>query len=213
MEQKFSNNSLDLETLREFCKQEGEAVTYRKGDQLEREGDPARWFAFVTEGCFKYVKYGVSERLRVLEGSSVAERRAGGRSMGFDKAHITWFSFEGEFVVDYPTFLYGRPSQTTIEAMMPSRVLRVTGQQLEQFFDQSKETMKLRAAIAEHILSQFRSRYLDLHCTTARERYDLLMQRCPGIVELLDLQDIASFLNVHPNTISKIRRNITFDGK
>ena len=70
--------------------------------------------------------------------------------------------------------------------------------------------MELRAVIAEHILFQFRSRYLDLHCTTARERYDLLMQRCPGIVEHLDLQDIASFLNVTPKTISKIRKEITF---
>ena len=25
-----------------------------------------------------------------------------------------------------------------------------------------------------------------------------------------DLEDIASFLNVHPNTVSKIRRDITF---
>ncbi|MBR2114731.1 MAG: Crp/Fnr family transcriptional regulator [Prevotella sp.] len=191
MEQKFSNNSLDLETLREFCKREGEAVTYRKGDQLEREGDPARWFAFVTEGCFKYVTHGISD----------------------DREHITWFSFQGEFVVDYPTFLYGRPSQTTIEAMMPSRVIRVTGQQLEQFFDQSKETMILRAIIAEHILFQFRSRYLDLHCTTARERYEMLMQRCPGIVDHLALQDIASFLNVTPQTISKIRKEITFDSR
>ena len=191
MEQKFSNNSLDLETLREFCKREGEAVTYRKGDQLEREGDPARWFAFVTEGCFKYVTHGISD----------------------DREHITWFSFQGEFVVDYPAYLYGRPAQTTIEAMMPSRVIRVTGEQMRQYFDQSKETMELRAIIAEHILSQFQSRYIDLHRTTARERYDLLMQRCPGIVEHLDLQDIASFLNVHPNTISKIRRNITFEGQ
>ena len=191
MEQKFSNNNLDLETLREFCKREGEAVTYRKGDQLEREGDPARWLALVESGCFKYVTHGISD----------------------DREHITWFSFEGEFVVDYPTFLYARPSQTTIVAMMPSRVIRVTGEQLEHYFDQSKETMKLRAIIAEHILFQFRSRYLDLHCTTARERYDLLMQRCPGIVEHLDLQDIASFLNVHPNTISKIRRDITFESR
>ena len=188
MEQKYGNNSIDLQTLQEFCRREGEMVVYHKGDQLEREGDPARWLAFVESGCFKYVTHGLSD----------------------DKAHITWFSFEGEFVVDYPTFLYGRPSQTTIEAMMPSRVIRVTGQQLEQFFDQSKETMKLRAIIAEHILFQFRSRYLDLHCTTARERYDLLMQRCPGIAEHLDLQDIASFLNVTPQTISKIRKEITF---
>ena len=191
MEQRFSNNNLDLETLRDFCKREGEAVIYRKGDQLEREGDPARWLAYVESGCFKYVNYGISD----------------------ERAHITWFSFEGEFVVDYPTFLYGRPSQTTIEAMMPSRVLRVTGQQLEQYFSQSIETMKLRAVIAEHILFQFRSRYLDLHCATPRERYDLLMQRCPGIVKLLDLQDIASFLNVTPKTISKIRKEITFGKK
>ena len=190
MEQKFNNNRLDLQVLREFCEHEGEAVEFLKGDQLEREGDPARWFGLVTEGCFKYVNHSSD-----------------------DREHITWFSFEGEFVVDYPTFLYARPAQTTIVAMMPSRVLRVTGEQMRQFFDQSKETMELRAVIAEHILCQFRSRYLDLHCTTARERYDLLMQRCPGIVDHLDLQDIASFLNVHPNTISKIRHDITFDGR
>ena len=188
MEQKFGKNSIDIEALREFCEREGKEVTYRKGDQLEREGDPARWFGFVTEGCFKYVTYGISD----------------------NKPHLTWFSFEGEFVGDYATCLYGRPSQATIEAMMPSSVLRVTGQQLEQFFNQNMETMKLRAMIGEHILSQFSSRYLDLHCTTPRERYEMLLQRCPGIVEHLALQDIASFLNVTPKTISMIRKDITF---
>jgi CRP-like cAMP-binding protein len=211
----FSKNSLDLETLREFCKREGEAINYYKGDQLERECDPARWFAYVESGCFKYVNHGVSNdkapTKRELSSSlDMAERE---EAQPKDKEHITWFSFEGEFVVDYPTFLYGRPSQTTIVAMMPSRVIRVTGEQMKQYFSQSIETMELRALIAEHLLEQFRSRYLDLHCTTARERYNLLMQRCPGIVDHLDLQDIASFLNVHPNTISKIRRDITFYGR
>ena len=45
MEQKFNNNRLDLQMQREFCEREGEEIVYRKGDQLEREGDPARWFA------------------------------------------------------------------------------------------------------------------------------------------------------------------------
>ena len=85
MEQKFSNNSIDLQVLREFCEREGEAVAYRKGDQMEREGDPARWFAFVESGCFKYVNRS-SERLRV-----------GDRSSGIGREHITWFSFAGEF--------------------------------------------------------------------------------------------------------------------
>ena len=171
MEYKFEKNKMDLHVLREFCEREGEAVEYRKGDQLEREGDPARWFAFVTDGCFKYVNHSSD-----------------------DKEHITWFSFAGEFVVDYPNCLDGRPSQTTIEAMMPSRMLRVSGEQLVDFFRQDAEKMELRSIIAEHILFQFRSRYIDLHCATARERYERLLQRCPGIVEHLDLQDIASFL-------------------
>ena len=190
MEQKFSNNGLDLKELREFCEREGEEVTYRKGDQLEREGDPARWFAFVESGCFKYVNHSSD-----------------------DREHITWFSFAGEFVVDYPTFLYDRPAQTTIEAMMPSSVLRVTGQQLMQFYDKSKDTMKLRAIIAEHILGQFRLRYIDLHCATARERYELLLNRCPGIVEHLPLNAISSFLSITPQMLSKIRKDITFDSQ
>ncbi len=165
-------------------------VEYRKGDQMEREGDPARWFSYVTEGCFKYVNHSSD-----------------------DREHITWFSFEGEFVVDYPTFLYGRPSQTTIVAMMPSRVLRVTGEQLKQYFCQSIETMELRAIIAEHILFQFRSRYLDLHRAMARERYELLLRRCPGILHHLALQALASFLCVTPNYLSTIRKDITFEAK
>ena len=36
---KFSNNSIDLQVLREFCEREGEAVSYRKGDQMERDAD------------------------------------------------------------------------------------------------------------------------------------------------------------------------------
>ena len=211
MEYKFEKNKIDLQVLRDFCEREGEAVEYRKGDQLERKGDPARWFAFVTDGCFKYVNHSSDDKALIKREPSsslgMAEREEARPKV---KEHITWFSFEGEFVGDYPTFLDGRPAQTTIEAMMPSRVLRVTGQQLEQYFDQSMETMKLRAVIAEHILFQFRSRYLDLHCATARERYEQLLQRCPGIVEHLALQDIASFLNVTPKTISKIRKDITF---
>ena len=191
MEQKFSNNSIDLQVLREFCEREGEAMSYRKGDQMEREGDPSRWFGYVTDGCFKYVTHGISD----------------------DREHITWFSFAGEFAGDYPNCLFGRPAQTTIEAMMPSRMLRVSGEQLVDFFRQDAEKMELRSVIAEHLLSQARACYIDLHRATARERYELLLQRCPGIVEHLALQDLASFLCITPNYLSAIRKSITFESK
>ena len=166
-------------------------VEYRKGEQLEREGDPARWFGFVESGCFKFITRGISD----------------------ERDHLTWFSFEGEFVADYPCVLSGQTSQATIEAMMPCRVWRVSGEELLGFFRRSIKNMELRAAIGEHMLNQFKARYQDFHRATPHERYNLLMQRCPGIVEHLNLQDIASFLNVTPKTISKIRKEITFANK
>ena len=189
MERKFSDDGMDLQMLCEFCKQEGEAVTYHKGDQMERMGDPARWFSFVTEGCFKYVTRGVSD----------------------DREHITWFSFGDEFAGDYPACLDGSPAQTTIEAMVDSRVYRVSGEQLLRWFRENDEKMELRSIIGEHLLSQARARYLDFFCTTARERYELLLSRCPGIVEHLSLNAIASFLCITPQMLSKIRKGITFE--
>lgn len=82
MEQKFSthDHGINLHLLRQFCEREGVAVDYQKGDRLACEGQPARWFGFVAKGCFKYVV----------------------RDFSSGKEHITWFSFEGEFVGDYP---------------------------------------------------------------------------------------------------------------
>ena len=168
MEQKFGKNSIDIKALREFCEREGKMVEYRKGEQLEREGDPARWFGFVTEGCFKYITRGISD----------------------ERNHLTWFSFEGEFVADYPCVLSGQPSQATIEAMMSCRVWRVSGEELYGFFRQSIKNMELRAVIGEHMLNQFKARYQDFHRATARERYELLLQRW-----------------------STIRKSITFESK
>ena len=191
MEQKFGNNSIDLELLRNFCEQEGQSVEYQKGEWMECEGDPAQWFGFVAEGCFKYVTRGISD----------------------SRDHITWFSFAGEFVGDYPACLGGSPSQTTIEAMLPSRVLKVSGEQLMNLFRQNIEMMELRGIISDHLLSQARARYLDFHRATARERYELLLHRCPGIVEHLPLNAISSFLCITPQMLSKIRKDITFHAK
>jgi len=188
MEHKFNSESLDLQLLREFCEQEGEEVCYRKGERMECEGEPAHWFGFVTEGCFKYTARGISD----------------------GKEHITWFSFSDEFAGDYPACLYGHPSLTTIEAMVDSRIHRVSCEQLMAWFNESKEHLELRCLISNHLLSQARDHYLDFFRATPRERYELLMRRCPGIVQHLTLQDIASFLNVTPKTISMIRRDITF---
>ena len=73
--------------------------------------------------------------------------------------------------------------------------------------------MELRCLVGEHFLSQIKGRNLDHYRATARERYELLMQRCPGIVQRLPLTAIASFLCITPQMLSKIRKDITFEAQ
>ena len=155
---------------------------------MEQEGEQPKWFAFVKKGYFKYMVRGISD--------------------GCD--HIAWFSFEDEVVGDYPNLLYGQPSQFTIEAVVPCTVVRISCEQLYQFFNMNSENTMLYVLMSNHILCQFQARYLDFHRATPRERYELLLHRCPGIVNDLPLNAIASFLNISPSHLSNIRKEITF---
>ena len=191
MEHLYNTSDIDLQPLYNYCEQQGEVVAYDKGERFDQEGEPSKWFAVVKQGCFQYMARGISD--------------------GCD--HLAWFSFKGEIVGNYPDLLYNRPAQFSIEAMIPSTVLRITGESLRQFFKQSAEMMELHGLVSDHLLSQFQARYLDFHRATPRERYALLLQRCPGITNHLTLQEIASFLNISPGYLSTIRKEITFSDK
>ncbi|MCH5312673.1 MAG: Crp/Fnr family transcriptional regulator [Prevotella sp.] len=191
MEEKYQSTEhcMDLGRLHDFIRQHGEAVDYQRGERLETEGEPARWCAFVERGQFKYVMRGISD----------------------GREHNTWFSLEGELVGAYPDMMEGRPSQATIQAMKVSRVVRISGEQLLQFFRQNTETMELRSLIAEHILRQFQIRSSLLLIADSHERYLALLRRCPGIVHDVPLKELASFIGVTRQMLSKIRKEITFE--
>ena len=202
MEQKFGKNiELRLGRCARFRARGREGGVYRKGRHPERRGRP-RTVVRLRHRRVLQVRDTRHQRLRV-----------GDHRSGIDKEHITWFSFEGEFAGDYPACLDGGPALTTIEAMVPTRMLRVSGEQLMDFFRQDAEKMELRSIIAEHLLSQARARYTDLHRATPLERYELLLRRCPGIARHLPLNAIASFLCITPQQLSRIRKAVTFSEK
>ncbi|MBR1395482.1 MAG: hypothetical protein IJ559_07480 [Prevotella sp.] len=51
----------------------------------------------------------------------------------------------------YPACLDGGPALSTIEAMVPTRIIRVSGEQLVKRFNQDKKAMDLRCLIAERL--------------------------------------------------------------
>ena len=60
---------------------------------------------------------------------------------------------------------------------------------------------------AEAIFSTVYDRYMDLYCKSPQQRYEELVSRHPDLFALFSLKDIASFLNITPTHLSRLRKN------
>ena len=76
---------------------------------------------------------------------------------------------------------------------------------LEDFFATNAETAQIKCALVEQSYSLMYHRLLDMYCKTTEELYLDLLNRCPDIQEYITLKEIASFLQVTPETVSRIR--------
>ena len=175
---------LDLEFLRDYYMEHGKMRMFQRGEILVREGEMSRWLGYVAKGCFKYIVKKQTE----------------------NRDYITGFAFENEFVGDFPNCIDIRKSAVSIVSMTASEVYLIDGQQVQSLLENRN-----LAHIYKHLFLQIYTQYLDSYRMTVRERYRNLLQRCPQIVQQINLKDIASFLRVTPTTISNIRREITFE--
>jgi CRP-like cAMP-binding protein len=166
----------------------GERRVMERGETLEEAGEPSRWVAYVERGCFKYIVHNDEE----------------------GKDYCTGFAFEGEFVADYPYCLNGDKAEVTIEADMACVVHVIEGAELKHIFEEDPKKMRIGWEIMRNLFMMVYARDLDHYRYTARGRYRRLLERCPQVVQMLSLKDIASFLNVTPVYLSKIRKEITF---
>ncbi len=59
----------------------------------------------------------------------------------------------------------------------------------------------------EAVFSTVYDRYVALYCATPQQRYEELVERHPDLFALFSLKDIASFLNITPTHLSRLRKN------
>lgn len=101
-----------------------------------------------------------------------------------------------------------QPSLVTIEAVCDSKIYYLPYSKLEDFFATNAETVQIKCALVEQSYSLMYHRLLDMYCKTTEELYLDLLNRCPDIQEFITLKEVASFLHVTPETISRIRRKL-----
>lgn len=180
-------NEVDLNFLREYCIEHGEKRTMKRGETLEKAGEPAKYVAYIEHGFFKY---------------SVRNEESG-------KDYCGGFALQGECVADFPACLDGDISEVTIEAGTICDVYVIRGQELQNIFDSTPEMMQANTKLLRSLFKMVWSRYLDHFRYSPKERYRRLIDQCPQIVQQLPLKEIASFLNITPQMLSKIRKEIS----
>lgn len=176
----------ELTVLKDLCLRHGRLTRLRKKDFFCRQGEITLYVAYIEKGLLRY--------------TCLNEREGKEYSVGF--------AFTHEFVADYPGCLHGIPSEVTIQAATDCTLYRLPVDALKRFIEENPKGQYIGRIMAEQLFLQIYPRLLDTYRKTIEERYNELLQRCPYIIEVLSLREIASFLRVTPETISHIRKKI-----
>lgn len=121
---------------------------------------------------------------------------------------IVGYTFEHSFVGNYPAFRLGDNSNVDIQAICNCTVYIVNNRQLEEFYDRDDTNLKLGRHIAEILLWEVYERMISMYSMTPEERYREILERCPGLLNLISLKELASYLMICPETLSRLRRKL-----
>ena len=82
-----------------------------------------------------------------------------------------------------------------------------------EYLNTGPEEQRFRHKAVEALFEMVYMRLLESYCDTPEQRYVKLMQRCPNLKEKVPLKEIASFLGVTPETVSHIRKKLSYPEK
>ena len=180
-------DKLDMEFWHEICAKNGKLCHYKKGELFVQQGDVIRYMGIVQEGYFKY---------------AVTDSKG--------NEHITGLALPGAFVGDYLSTTHKTPCMTSLVAATNAEDLVCDCEVLNKVFNDDRELhQQLSDLLFHHVYKQ----YLDMHRFSPKERYIALLKRCPDILQNITIGEVASYLNVTPTYLSRIRKEITFENK
>ncbi|AFD05838.1 Crp/Fnr family transcriptional regulator [Solitalea canadensis] len=174
---------LPLESMEkeEFVKRLTERKIKRK-QYILQEGDICKHLTYVVEGCFKM--YAVDPK---------------------GNEHNLEFAAEDNWIVDIGSLHNEQPSRLFIEAIEPSLILQISkGDLWFMFSNYAKFDRNFRVIIEDKYI-ELQDRVLQNISSTAQDRYEVFIEQYPHLINRLPNTQIASYLGVTPEFLSKIR--------
>lgn len=176
---------LDTSELERLFLREGIFTIIKRNEYLIRQNEMTNQIGFVVSGIFRLSRIDVN-----------------------GNEWIIGYSFKNDFACDYPSFINKMGATVNIQASTDCEVYLLSLNRLNQFWETDMNTQRLGRRIAETMFAEIYQRLLGFYCDTPEQRYQALMKRCPDLQGKLSLKEIAHFLGITPETLSRIRKKI-----
>ena len=158
----------------------------KKHQFLLNEGDVCKYVGFINSGCLR--EYSIDNK-------------------GVE--HIIQFAIEDWWVSDLHSFLSGLPATFNIDALQDSEVLLIEKSAREELLNSCPKMERFFRLLIEsnHVATQ--QRIADSLSTSAEERYLKFIKTYPKLFEQVPQNHIASYLGITPQSLSRIRKELT----
>lgn len=121
------------------------------------------------------------------------------------KAVTDWFGTEGTFMTSIHSFYNDLPSKQFIQTGEASTLFTINKQDLNTLCLQYPEIERWFREITTQHLIRLQERIMALQFYSAKERYDLLLEKHPQVLQKAQVSHIASYLGISLETLSRIR--------
>ncbi len=158
---------------------------FERNEQLLMPGQVCKQAYFIQSGCFRY--------FTLVDG----EEQTG------------QFFFEGSWYSDYESFLFEKPTNQTIEALEKTTVAILTKEALGKLYRKIPTFERFGRLMAENAFMGLRKYTESLTHISAEERYKQLIKNRPKVIQRVPQQYIASYLGIRPQSLSRIRKNLS----
>jgi CRP-like cAMP-binding protein len=157
---------------------------FKKGTALLREGDRSNEYYLILEGCMRsYAIKGAIER--TIE-----------------------FYTEGQFVTP-PGYGKSILSEIYLECVEDTVATISTPENEFEMFQKFPELKSVCLTVTEEQISNYQNLFIDYKTTSVEKRYLKLIKERPDLIQRVPQYQLASYLGIQPETLSRIRKRIS----
>lgn len=161
-----------------------------KRQLLFQEGNIAHYQYFVTKGCLR--TYFIDNK---------------------GQEHNVQFAIEDWWTGDMHGFLTQKESRFNIVAIEDSEMLSIDKPSMEELYHKVPKFNSYFRQLLQNAFISFQDRILSGMSETAEERYVNFRKKYPSMDKRIPQNQIASFLGITPESLSRVRKNLTEKNK